>query len=1072
MTNPINSVLKHALTLAFCLLAGCSSEKKVEKFTAQADDYFDQFKYSEAEITYLNVLKIDEDNANAQEKFAHIYFNRGQYLQAEQFIKEHLDDSPKSEDLSIKYAYCLFALNKWQEAYSQAIQNFEQFPNNPETAIFLADTSRSPEQISDSKTKIQNTIDKQGESASLRISLGYLELKSENIEAAEKEYTKAEALDRNSPSILSSLGTYYWFKKEFEKAEQSFFKASSNAPLYSPRKMLLAQFELRSGKTEEAISTAKGIESQMPDFIPVLHFLAEAHASQNDLKSAFSYTEKTLKLSPYKIETLILKGRIQQQQEKLDKAIETFSKLTEYYPAFPEGYNLLAQALLASGREQDVIKTLDTAEDNNALTNYGLKILAETYAKREQHIEAEDTLLKLVELEPQSPQVWFALAKVQLEIGEPDKAMETYKKISEIFPNNPQSEYLIGRIRLEQRNIDAAEESFNEALKRDPDFPPAIEELAKIDFANKRFPQALERVETSISEAPESAPLHYLKGMIHTNLNSDEDARKSFERAIELEPKNAKAHLAIAQSYSKTGNLDQAIEAYLTTLKIAPDLIIAKFQLANHYEFRKEYEAAQEQYLEILEDTPNSPVVYNNLAYLLSEYLNQKEKAFEYAKQARELAPEDPMIADTLGWIAYQRKEYKWSYDLISEAHKQLPNAGEITYHLGMAAFRLGYQEEAQEKLTVARTANESEAINSEIDKALSILTMDENDVTPENIAALEDALKANAEDSVLLYKLAKLYLATNKLEESASLVEKIIELDSSHADASFLLVDIYQKSSQSERALEVAKSNYNKYPDNFRASFQLGKLVLKMRDFDWSYTLLSRAYQAEPSLEDLAYNFSIAAFAIGDLENASEAASQAISTSSEKIESKAIQLEKSLAYFLNENTEFEETEASILDTEDGIENAPSKLAHAWALEVVGQNEEALSLYENLLSLFPNHTPALSRILRIKARTNVFSETQLAIANKIRQDNPDRYDFIVALACYSYIGEEYERTLQYFEGSRNFISVDAEALFFWGMAYQKSELTEDAIETLSRAIDEGLKEPFLTEAKSIVSQDS
>ena len=44
----------------------------------------------------------------------------------------------------------------------------------------------------------------------------------------------------------------------------------------------------------------------------------------------------------------------------------------------------------------------------------------------------------------------------------------------------------------------------------------------------------------------------------------------------------------------------------------------------------------------------------NNLAVLYSDDLGQLDKAYDLAKKAREVAPNDPHIADTLGWILYK----------------------------------------------------------------------------------------------------------------------------------------------------------------------------------------------------------------------------------------------------------------------------------------------------------------------------------------------------------------------------------------------------------------------------------
>ena len=77
------------------------------------------------------------------------------------------------------------------------------------------------------------------------------------------------------------------------------------------------------------------------------------------------------------------------------------------------------------------------------------------------------------------------------------------------------------------------------------------------------------------------------------------------------------------------------------------------------------------------------------------------QRAFVLAQGARDAAPEDPNIADTLGWILYKQGAYPRAEALLKEAAEKLPDNPEVLYHLGMAQEKLGRTEEA--KATLAR---------------------------------------------------------------------------------------------------------------------------------------------------------------------------------------------------------------------------------------------------------------------------------------------------------------------------------------------------------------------------------
>ena len=71
---------------------------------------------------------------------------------------------------------------------------------------------------------------------------------------------------------------------------------------------------------------------------------------------------------------------------------------------------------------------------------------------------------------------------------------------------------------------------------------------------------------------------------------------------------------------------------------------------------------------------PRSALAANNLAWLLAEHGGDKERALQLAQMAKELAPEDASVSDTLGWILYQRGIYHRALALFNESAAGLPD--------------------------------------------------------------------------------------------------------------------------------------------------------------------------------------------------------------------------------------------------------------------------------------------------------------------------------------------------------------------------------------------------------------
>ena len=120
------------------------------------------------------------------------------------------------------------------------------------------------------------------------------------------------------------------------------------------------------------------------------------------------------------------------------------------------------------------------------------------------------------------------------------------------------------------------------------------------------------------------------------------------------------------------------------------------------YEQRGDIPKARESYEQLLAINPRLAPATNNLAWIYSEYGGDKEKALQLAQLAKERAPDDPRISDTLGWILYKRGVYQRALALLTESAASLPDNPQVQYHLGMVYAQLGDQANARKSLNAA----------------------------------------------------------------------------------------------------------------------------------------------------------------------------------------------------------------------------------------------------------------------------------------------------------------------------------------------------------------------------------
>ena len=131
------------------------------------------------------------------------------------------------------------------------------------------------------------------------------------------------------------------------------------------------------------------------------------------------------------------------------------------------------------------------------------------------------------------------------------------------------------------------------------------------------------RLEVARAGAPGTPPKALalvLRAESHLARDDKAAARADLERAVTLAPAMVGPHLQLALLYEEAGEGDRAIDHYR---RILPEL------------------------------QPRNAVALNNLAYGLAIHRKAPADGLPFAQKAATLAPNDPAMIDTLGWIQH-----------------------------------------------------------------------------------------------------------------------------------------------------------------------------------------------------------------------------------------------------------------------------------------------------------------------------------------------------------------------------------------------------------------------------------
>jgi tetratricopeptide (TPR) repeat protein len=250
-------------------------------------------------------------------------------------------------------------------------------------------------------------------------------------------------------------------------------------------------------------------------------------------------------------------------------------------------------------------------------------------------------------------------------------------------------------LQAQGKRAEAARE-FERSLAMVPRFVDALTALVGLALDERQPQVALERVKRQVVLEPESAALRYLLGAVHHLRKETAEAEAAYLKALELEPETMPAYLGLGRLYLDTKDDARALARFEQALTVKPDNIVARMLAAQMYLGQGQMAKAKAAYERILSVNPRFAPAANNLAWILNQEGSDKDRALRLAQVAKEVAPNDPYVSDTLGWILYQRGVYERAWSLLRDSAAKLPDNPEVQYHAGMAARQLGQVETAR----------------------------------------------------------------------------------------------------------------------------------------------------------------------------------------------------------------------------------------------------------------------------------------------------------------------------------------------------------------------------------------
>ena len=343
---------------------------------------------------------------------------------------------------------------------------------------------------------------------------------------------------------------------------------------------------------------------------------------------------------------------------------------------------LLARGPVATGVESSpgaaAVMLLENAIAANVATNA-------TTANSTAPVKDESRELRLV------------LARTQFDLEKYVEARKHFLALAEDGLDDADEMRLAATLAAFQgKDWDAAEREFAESLAADRGDPAAVlYYLARISEARLRWGEAVER----FTQVPRGDRYWESQLRIAGALAQDKRMAQAIDHLRTLKPTTPLERLGVAQTEStlwrEAGDNIKAFEALETALVTDadnPDLLYDSAMLAERIDRMEE---AEKRLRRVITLQPTRAHAFNALGYSFADRNINLDEARTLIEKAHGIAPDDPAILDSMGWIAFRQGRMAEAEGYLKRALEKFQD-GEIAAHLGEVLWAQGRQDEAK----------------------------------------------------------------------------------------------------------------------------------------------------------------------------------------------------------------------------------------------------------------------------------------------------------------------------------------------------------------------------------------
>ncbi len=906
--NPTTAL---GIAFLFVLAGGCDLGKSPEQHFEDARKHCGASEWRACEIELKNVLRSDQENAEALVLLGEAYLGQALVREAGAAFARARELGVDTAAVRLGSARVAVLLQEFDQARQLDPDSFEQSADRAIAHTLLGEALFGLQKSSEAMEAFRQALKLDPLAHDARVGFARVAAHEKRYAVAHRQLDQVLRIEPGHVLALLSKAQLLAQEQKLAEAEAAYRHLLSleglrpGVPQHTAALLRLAEVLLRVGKVDQVRPLLATTLEQQPKNHIAKYYVAVAEYELKNLSEAERLAREVLLLAPDSKPATYLLGVITFAHGDYSEANRYLSRLSGDLPADAPGRKMLAVTELRLGQHEKLMATVQPALQSTDDPTWSL-LAASAASGMGRYDESQSILETAIENHPDSGSLRVELGLSHLRLGDFDRALAqfatvtenhgniddrvlllsfstqlragrfseargTLARLRERHPVGPHVDYLEANLLIATKTNASAIRKLREIIADYPDYAAAHEALTRLQWAAGDRPGAFKTLEDLLAQTPGSQRAMLQMAELHGANREFEQARKWIAKARKIDensvqPDVFEARVDLAERRPQTARL-----ALRRALEKDPDNIEALALLAQLDAASRRHQDAVRGLRKIAEQRPYDMTVKTMLA---NEYL-----------AARKFASARQLITELRGLAPSEQRFQVMEFDLeLAQGNNAealaiarriaAKNDPASTGALLLARYhsRVGEWQEASRYFSHAYEARPTESVLLGYARALIQLGRG-----GKAIELLKEGSRKHPGNVNLLFQLAQLYQISAMASEAQVTYQEILKIAPKHGPALNNIAWLYMDTDHTT-ALQYAEEAVRAMDLPEVRDTLAWVLIISDGDLRRAITLLQSAVAERPASQEIRWHYAYALHKSGLNELAIEQLERALS--------------------------------------------------------------------------------------------------------------------------------------------------------------------------------------------------